>query len=380
MAVEQRVFVPPQRQSFELPSGMALRTETEETVFGQVYAETDIPYVALARLQTNIARLDSRAEAIIQQTRFGGEVGNVWDRHGIEGMMLKGVNPAAAEYVGATVGQVVDSIGSTDGRVVGVEFGCGAGYSTLVLYQRLVEKIGSENVTVCTIDNSPYAVAATTMLLELFNIPYRVVSGEIPDGLRDFNGIVIQLDDFEVGIRQHDQDTLAFAYSNHGTAYLPPDQHAGLLDELVRRLKPGASFITDSLDPSMRMELSKPGLIGRFITGGNRARQSVYRLKDREGYRAVTWLGGEAERRFMDLMHLLLRRMLRQRSFVGYMRALSASERTQRELFQQVKTPSGSFSQGGYTAGLQIVAQSKPKILPPFVQTARLVKPTNQVV
>lgn len=361
--------------------------QREEDIFHAVYSEVDgVTHVPVKVLTYCVQEFRRRAiEEIIPGFKWEMSPDTVWDLAGIEAMILKGANIASMEYTRSTVDIVLASIEEPESRhIVGVELGCGAGWSTAILYEALRGKYGN-GVTLFTIDSSPFAVAATTVLLEYFGVNYKVVRGVLENADREFNGVIIQLEDFEQGVGRHDTVTLDFAYSNHGTAYLDREQHTAVGKALNDRLRSGASFITDSLDPRARLALSKPAVFGRFVTGGNvirgRERGMGHNVRTHGDVQEVTWLGGEAERRFMDFMHKLLIRcagsLFSRREFFQYVRILRVSEKAQQRLFTQIKTPSAALVRDGISGtNFEVVpaADTLTAKLPPFIQTARLRK------
>lgn len=196
-----------------------------------------------------------------------------WDEKEMDRMFGKGLNPTSLITSLESAEWFVENLPSHEDPIV-LELGPGAGWSTIMLYDSLKEKVAKPKVISC--DQSAHAIAATQTLCEYRNIPY-VVAGTFeeldairnwfattPEG-KDFSGVVLVLDEFNDLVRKLPQASVDGVYSSHGTAYVSEVEYLDLLTSLQSALKPGGIFIADSLNPLFTNKLSKALTIAQML-------------------------------------------------------------------------------------------------------------------
>jgi len=333
-----------------------------------------IPFRHIIELNNSIL---SATLGILDKYNLSSEVNPLWGIEGIQSMFLKGVNPATAEYIATTVKLLDQTLKAQSAQAPSlrvVEFGTGAGWATLILWSSL-QKYG--NVTLFTVDNSPYAIASTTLLLDYFDIPYIIIKGEIPDQAQQFKGVVLQFDDFADALSYHAPRSLNAAYSNHGTTYLSAKEHSVFIEKLYDVLVPKAAFVTDSLNPQMRLSLNRADILVHVAQGNNASRTLAVKAKTKEkgALTIITSLYDKPALRFMDLLHFYLFHSIK--TFFGYMRTVSESEKAQRSLYERIGIHSKTYYNDEKIRGrfdAEPVSEEQITELPVFVQTAMLRK------
>lgn len=342
-------------------------------VFYSIYDAT-IPYIPFRHIVALEKSILKTTLKILEHFNLSSEVNPLWGIEGIRAMFLKGANPATAEYISVTVNVLEDEIKKTQGldTLSVIEFGTGAGWATLILWNMLQDK----NATLYTVDNSPYAIASTTLLLDYFSVPYVIVKGKDLKSVSGFKGVVIHFNDFVEAIEFYKDDFLDAAYSNHGTSYLSKEEHKEFIQMLSKKMKTGASFVTDSLNPQMRLSLNKLNIIWRVIKGGNveNPPKEKFASTQKGNIEVITSLYDMPALRFMDLLHYYLFHSFS--IFKGYMNTVKESEKTQQELYEKIGTPSAMYYSNDIHTNLQAqdIPEKAKSGLPVFVQTAWLRK------
>lgn len=398
LATSERVMPRPRAvDQLQIP----VATEQDSQVFATTFpAEIFAVYVPYDKIQ--FIRQQVEPVGIALAAHLSLAYNEAWGMQMIEDMLYKGLNPAAAEYVSATLGCMFDHLekaGLLEGPgVAGIELGSGAGWSTVMTWQEMDRRSHGEPAILHSIDSSPYAVASTAMLLLHFGIPHyierqgqrckleqtaydcKVVSYA---NIQEFRGVILHLGEFDAVLEGLPDAVATFVYSNHGTAYGTTDQNLGLLQRLYRKLVPGGVFQTDSLDPIRRLALRPFAKLWRVLRGNNVGRPERLDEQIVDGEIAIRWMYRAPEQRFLDWLHYLF--VNNRAVFMGYKHSLAASERSQQALISAVKTPSGWFYRMyGHSAtarqalaGLQLcpIPQWVVDRLPPFVETATFQKP-----
>lgn len=355
-----------------------LQNPKEEKVFREIFPQC-VPFVHWQESELMIQFISTVGRKIIKAFDLTSEISLLWGDEGIKTMFMKGLNPAASEYIFTTFDLIASDISSRKTQeITGLELGCGAGWSTLISWNRLSE-LGLKKITLYTVDNSPYAIASTLLLLENFGIPYKLVpeGTDLINGNSDFNGVVVSLCGFDDILDRLKGKELDFAYSNHGTAYLSQREHKKIIEKLSVLLRKGSPFVTDSLNPEIKFRLDRMSVFLRVLRGGNvKSEPGKGFVITIEGeIRYVTQLLRVAERRFMDWLHYLMFNDFN--GFRWYIKALARSEKSQQELYLSVGVPSSSLKDSeNLVKGLTLekVNEQALKALPPFVETALLRK------
>lgn len=348
--------------------------EKYKNIFESIFRE-EIPYIPfqhIIKLNENILPTTLK---ILEHYNLDTEVNPLWGIEGIQSMFLKGVNPATAEYIAATIQIFKESLPKPLTKHISViEFGSGAGWATLIMWV-MFKSLG--NATTYTVDTSPYALASTTLLLDYFDVPYVIIKGEIPDHIRSFRGVVLQFEDFSDALLYHGSNSLTGAYSNHGTSYLSEKEHALFINRLYDKLSSSGIFVTDSLNPNMRLSLNKLDIMIHVLKGQNvknlTGKKSV--VKKKGPLSIVTNLYDKPALKFMDLLHYHLFHNLK--LFLGYMKTVGESEKTQRALYEKIGTPSESYYKSSQIRAhftTEPIQEKQTIDLPVFVQTALLRK------
>lgn len=189
-----------------------------------------------------------------------------WDSHEIDKMFGKGLNHNSLITNFESVTWLLNDKKEID---TVVEFGPGAGWSTVILYRVL--KNNNQKPLIYSIDSSTHAIAASTVLLDFYEIPWILIRDEdeyrfVNSNIESYrNYVILQYDDFEKALKVHSDNSVDKFYSAHGTAYLSEVEYVSLLKIINKKGKNGSTFVTDSLDPTYSVELSKIGTILRMI-------------------------------------------------------------------------------------------------------------------
>lgn len=192
-----------------------------------------------------------------------------WDSREIDKMFGKGLNHNSLITNYESISWLINDLSEINSIV---EFGPGAGWSTVILWNT-VKKCGL-NPLIFSIDMSTHAISACTVLLDHYEIPWILIKNMdeykyvIKNRQKYLGYVILQYEDFEKGLRIHDEDSIDVFYSAHGTAYLSESEYDLILRTIHQKGKSGGLFVTDSLDPTYSVELSKIGSLSRMLFPG----------------------------------------------------------------------------------------------------------------
>ncbi len=381
-------------QSLEVSTSEIEYDSTGESSFKDVFYQifpSWVPFVSLPFARAVADEIRARGEALISNFNSGEIMNELWDAGGIEKMFYKGLNPAASGYIGDSVDRIIGHLqevsteGSEHFRLV--ELGCGAGLSTVVTWRKMQES-GYDDLTLISVDSSPYAIAATDMLATHFEIPCVIVSGTIPAELTNFKGIVLQIADFETALGGYEIGSVHTIFSNHGTAYMEEGVHNRVLALMTDVLDEGGIAVLDSLDPNLSLEIEdrrmKIGVVlgsiailinrltgGRFNSVISKTAEVILGRAVIRGNRIID-LNGQYEFAFKQWLAYL--KMTDGDYFDLFVETLQTSQVTQRDLIEEVEVHSEGISQHILPRGLKLIETLSRETHPPFVQTAVLRK------
>jgi hypothetical protein len=346
---------------------------------------SEIPFLLPQNFNDVISEIPTLAEeleALIGSQSSGGR--NGWNLELIVSMLKKGYNLAALAPTLVSARLCAESLpaGNTDNKII--ELGCGAGWSTLILYNILNGYF--DRFTIVTIDESVYAISCTAQLFERFRVPYCIVKDDkiLLDKSKNHGRppVTLRIDDFISGLRSHSKETVHAIYSNHGTAYLSPEKHSEMLAVAHSVLLPKGAFISDSLTPQILLDLSKLFVIFSILIGNNRERfskiphQYRYRFYDDPGsVRVLRAVKNEATARFLDWLSFLL--YTKQWGVLKeYLSGLRQSVQSQRKLREWVRVPSSHLHSQSSVIDKNTWQSSDLlfDVQVPYIETVRLVK------
>lgn len=137
----------------------------------------------------------------------------------------------------------------------------GAGITTALMYEALKET--GKKVEFHSADNSLQSVICAATLLTLRGIPTRIVldSGQKE---KNFDGVTIYFETAQESI-QKNQDNYHFVFSDNGINYFDEKTHFEVVDEMVKKVKPGGLFQDCTLDPGMQVDLSTVSMLGTIL-------------------------------------------------------------------------------------------------------------------
>lgn len=356
-------------RNYSLPFKKSVSNSKRRKLFYKLFSK-EIPYIPFKDVRKIEDNILTRTEKIIDDFKLSSDIDPLWGIEGIKSIFLRGLNPAATEYTTITAKWLMELLGKKEELKI-AELETGSGWSVVTMWN-LINNVGRGSMV--AIDSSPFAIACTTLMFDYFEIPYKLTLGE-DEFEKDFQGVTLFLNDFLKGVKKFPDNYFDAVYSSHGTSYLPFNINTELLKILSKKMKEGTYFITDSLVPKLRMNLNKFKIIKRVIVGNNKDKKFKKRFEIKEGddVNKIVALYDEPAKGFLDFLHNLMWKDFP--TFLGFMKALSKSEDTQRDLYNQVKTPSSRF----YSADFKlkdfkpIEVPEKIKLqIPPFVETACL--------
>lgn len=346
----------------------------------------EIPFLSPSILDGIMKDIPALADKIIGV--LGHETStSVWGLTLIENMLEKGYNPAALSSTVSSAELCLESLRSMligEENLTILELGVGAGWSTLILYNLLLNHFPC--FTFHAADVSPYSISCAAKMLTCFEIPYQIISRdkviEESSGDSKLPRVTLHVQDFNTICRCQKNNSIHAVYSNHGTAYLKSEKHNELVSNINIVLKPGGVFITDSLDPQVIINLSKFFVISSVLLGNNQKRFSrysegnYYKYQDLDnGVRTLRIMRDKSSANFLDWLHYLL--------FSGnadifkkYLSALKRSVLSQQTIREWVAIPSKSLiipANDARFAGWESI--SLPSITEgPYTQTAKFEK------
>lgn len=257
----------------ELPTSKS--TEAEITMEKRAFVECfpNTLHIPIDTIFTIASSIFARAKELA--VTFGVEydpANNGWGLKLTQEMLLKGANPTATKYGEITATELaritVERFGESPVDVL--ELDAGAGWAIATLYRQLPE--GS---TVVAVDRSLSAIACSSLLLDEVGIPVKAIASEQLGSidLQEEEGVILVYGDFTEVTEQLPHGTFHAVYSAHGTAYMDMEDQPRLFSALRNVMKEGATYITDSLIPEIRLNLNKIRIALQVILGkvlGNR--------------------------------------------------------------------------------------------------------------
>lgn len=355
---------------------------------------TGIPFLLPKELDRVLAETPDVAVHIANHARLSeanfeqGE--QVWDLEIIVSMLEKGYNPASLWSAVLSAVLCVESLGAwqtSRDRLDVLELGCGAGWSTLILYNLLLQYFG-DRFALHSADNSPYAIACTSRMLSQFHIPYRIVEdggtfmGKTSEDRENRPTVILWAQDFASVLDQHDAESICSVYSNHGTAYLEPPKHGAVLEKIHRVLVSSGTFVTDSLDPNTSLSLSKRFVIGSILRGNNRERFGRFSVDQRyvfeagsDGIKMLRIMRDESAAGFLDWLNYLLYNG-HIGTFRKYLGVLQRSVDSQRKMRELVRVSSNDLRMivGKVDQSWQVLSTPVDTLQVPYIQTLQIRK------
>ncbi len=197
----------------------------------------------------------------------------------------------------------------------------GAGITTALMYEALKET--GKKIEFHSADNSLQSVICAATLLTLRGIPTRIVldSGQKE---KNFEGVTIY---FETALEsmQKGDDTYHFVFSDNGINYFDEKTHFEVVDEMVKRVKPGGLFQDCTLDPGMQVDLSTGSMLKTiFFTKKENFEKNVklgdteYSIKEKNGISFINQLFSPSSTMQYELL-AEVRKKLGFNSFWGYL-------------------------------------------------------------
>ncbi len=372
------------------------RERTLAQVFHR-YFGAGIPFLPpreLDRVRSEIPAVAARLMRSLDPSRTSaGQEEQTWTMEAIIALLEKGYNPVPLWSAFLSASLCVAGLEGLSGRgdLQVLELGCGAGWSTLILYN-LLRQFAGERFVLHSVDSSPYAIASTSRMLSHFHIPYRiVVNGEevVSEGAQagaDWPTVTLRMQPFTSALDRYNADSIGAAYSNHATAYLEPSAYRTVIEKLYRVLIPGGTFTGESLDPDFSLRPGKLFVLGAVLRGRNRERfsrfppEQRYEFKAGEGgYKIIRVMRDEPSAAFLDWLHYLL-----YHGHLGilgkYFGVLQRSVGAQRKMRSWVRVPSRDLRSMIEEAGpqrWQVVSSPIDALLPPYIHTLQIRKSIN---
>ena len=313
-----------------------------------------------------------------------------WALEEIVAMLEKGYNPVPLWSAFLSASLCVASLeGLTNKNDLQVlELGCGAGWSTLILYN-LLNQFAGGRFALHSIDSSPYAIACTSRMLSQFHIPYRIVAGDgdvISETSQDGVSrptVTLRMQKFTSGLDQYDVGSVSAVYSNHATAYLELPEYRAVIERIYRVLISGGTFTSESLSPDFSLKPDKLFVLGSVLRGKNQERfsrfppEQRYKFKIGEGgHKIIRVLRDEPSAGFLDWLHYLL-----YHGHIGILRkyfgALQRSVGAQRTMRSWVRVSSRdllSMIEKAEQQRWQVVSTPIDALLLPYIHTLQIRK------
>ena len=187
----------------------------------------------------------------------GVSIAERWDEYEIMRMFGKGLNPTSLKTALNNIDFLVEHISPKEDTIRVLEYGPGAGWSTLMLHNQLKKKFPEKKIELITVDISPHSIVATQNTLDYYQVHWQTyLKGDsVKDYARKDENVTIALDDFVAFTKKQPDGYFDGFFSSHGTAYLSEDEYVVLLNDMKLKGKNGAVFVADSLDPLYTVKL-----------------------------------------------------------------------------------------------------------------------------
>ena len=328
-----------------MPSSLnAAQMNNQERALAQVFHRlcgSNLPFLPPRHFYAILNALPERTQQFTSSLSLTS-----WNDILIRMLLSKGLNPVSLQPAVVSARWCVEALNSIPFQGVSpsvIELGTGAGWSTLLLYHALRQQYG-EHFSYFAVDASPYALAATSLLLEQFGVPYQIAeSGRSFKTSPSSCSVVLCRQDFVSALRSKESDAFTAIYSNHGIAYVSPGEQKELLGEAYRVLQRDGMLISDSLNPQVKLELDQRFVFFSILRGRNLTHMPARHLRYKQPciyeirgkMKIIRALYDEITAGFLDWIHYLIFRgkwkMLKQA-----LRGIRASETSQQILRQRV--------------------------------------------
>jgi len=230
----------------------------KDKLLEQKYAEIapNIPLVNVEHSKLFIEKTRELYEELVSKAPEIEEAER-WDEYEIIRMFGKGLNPTSLKTALNNIMFFVEELKPKGDSVRVLEFGSGSGWSTIMLHQQLEKKYPDKKIELLSVDMSPHSIVATENSLNYYNYAWQTIKGNIDISLLDntTERITLVIKDFASFLELQKDDYFDGFFSSHGTGYLSEGEYKELLKLIVKKGKPNAIFIADSLDPLYTVDL-----------------------------------------------------------------------------------------------------------------------------
>jgi len=312
-----------------------------EKKFNKIYHGTHIPFVPLKQYETWAQNIDQTMEEnnLFQEQKYNKS----WSKSQILLLLKRGFNIAALETTLISVDLLVSEslkeiVGDRPIRVA--QIGCRSGWSTLLLY-RLLKSFYNDEFIIYSSDMSPYAIASTIQIMKYFNIPYTTTCRAESFSDNGNSQVVLCLNNEIDFLNKFKDGFLHAVYSNHGTAYLSIKKYLKVLQLIERKLVKSGSYIVDSLNLDLYLNLDKRHVVLGVIRGSNVRRSNRYSEGTVVVDGGVKILAGLTSSRFMDFLHEVV--IVNPFLLKKYLETIASSVESQKFLRSMVNVPSSDL-------------------------------------
>ncbi len=227
------------------------------------------------------------------------------------------------------------------------EFGCGAGISTTLTYNS-IKRLTTANTQIITVDYSLTAITMTALILSLFQVPYRIISKDVLNIHKDFEGVLLVLAD-GITFLDGQKSSLKFDYfySDHGIVYLSNLENLHILSSLRTHLKKDARLYMVGLYTNVFVDMSTLSKLLPILKSNNKKGFNerlknkkpcfIWSPKSNPNYYSLKNLYIPGAGGLYDLMHELL--VSKPKDFISYMKILTEVSRDLSRLSSHIKTP-----------------------------------------
>ncbi|MFA7143584.1 MAG: hypothetical protein WC175_06425 [Candidatus Dojkabacteria bacterium] len=226
------------------------------------------------KLQDEILKVIKERFKTLSQIIPGAETSDKWNETEINYMFGKGFNPTSLVTSAESSEWFSGKLNlDKDEPIMVSELGCGAGWSTIMLFHSLEKIAEGRKQYINSIDMSPHAIATTQALLEYYNIPYIVIANDeqreqlsqlIRRGEID-SSVLLNLGGYKEVLEKYPDDYFNGIYSTHGSAYLSENEYEDVFNLISKKGKNDAIFVADSLNPMYTNRLSAPMTLLQMI-------------------------------------------------------------------------------------------------------------------
>lgn len=294
-----------------------------------------------------IAQATDPLSSVISQALKNDSEGRVkeWGSNStISAIQAKGLVLESVKYskrIGEEVAKAVEESPLDNFTIC--ELCVGAGITSSFIYLEAKKRNPEKSIQIHAVDYSERSVGAAVAMFETQGIPYMVLKNakDISKVAPTFEGVVLVVAD---AVKYLEDTPLVYdsIVSENGISYFDTEKHKYTLGLMLQKTKSGGLLALASLNPKLMVSLGKMFLVSQALSGGDRYREYVERIKN--GHNPYVVKSGKIERAMtpesggqIEFMRYLFTHS--PKDLVRYLSGLTMATKAAEILISEIRSP-----------------------------------------